>query len=61
MLADKGFSESKSRMNFIKFTNASFLIASKNATVDSSIQLIIIDSAINKKSGERFYLLQHEK
>ena len=57
VLKDSTLSENEKRISFIKYTNASFLIASKYANIDPRIYHLFIDSAINARDGERFYLL----
>lgn len=61
ILKNGSLSENQKRIAFIKYTNAGFLIASKYASIDPSIYSLFVDSAINARDGERFYLLNTYK
>ncbi len=58
-LKDKNLSENEKRAAFIKKVNAGYLIATAWAKVPPEIRQMISDSAVNKKTGERFYSLKY--
>lgn len=58
VLKDTTLPEDQKRIEFIKYTNASFLMASKYAKIGAPIYNLFTDSAINPVNGERFYLLK---
>ena len=58
-IAQKTLSESDKKIRFIKYVNASFLVASKGAKVDSLINMLFVDSAVDRVNGDRFYVLKN--
>ncbi len=54
----KFVSEGQCRVDFIKENNLEFIIAERDAEVDSSIQLLTEKTIIDKVSGERFMILK---